>query len=84
MRCTSGSGQVRRTTPLSSRAELRMSTALLRHHDEAALRRLVPGYQPLAAEDFDTHHGSLWFVTKDGLPVEQRLPVDAFAPDRRA
>jgi len=68
----------------NARAELRMSTALLRHHDEAALRRLVPGYQPLDAEDFDTHHGSLWFVTKDGQPVEQRLPADPFAPDRRA
>lgn len=68
----------------NARTELRLSTALLRHHDEAALRRIVPGYQPLDADDFDTHHGSLWLTTKDGPPVEQRLPADAFAPDRRA
>src|SRR4029077_13895236 len=66
------------------RVELLLSTALLRHHDEAALRRIVPGYQPLDADDFDTHHGSLWFSTKDGPPVEQRLPADVHAPDRRA
>ncbi|HXT50697.1 MAG TPA: class I SAM-dependent methyltransferase [Thermoanaerobaculia bacterium] len=47
------------------RVELLLSTPLLRFHREEALRRLVPGYQPLDAEDFDTHHGSLWFRTRE-------------------
>lgn len=51
------------------RVELLLSTALLRHHREEALRRLVPGYQPLDAEDFDTHHGSLWWRCRDGVTV---------------
>jgi predicted O-methyltransferase YrrM len=42
------------------RLEILLSTPLLRHHREEALRRLVPGYRPLDAENFDTHHGSLW------------------------
>jgi predicted O-methyltransferase YrrM len=42
------------------RVEIVLSTPLLRHHREDVLRRLIPGYKPLAAEDFDTHHGSLW------------------------
>jgi predicted O-methyltransferase YrrM len=46
------------------RAEIVMSTPLLRHHDEDFLRRTLPGYQPLDRQDFDTHHGSLWFRTK--------------------
>jgi predicted O-methyltransferase YrrM len=46
------------------RVEIVMSTPLLRHHDEDFLRRTLPGYQSLDREDFDTHHGSLWFRTK--------------------
>ncbi|HEY0511164.1 MAG TPA: class I SAM-dependent methyltransferase [Thermoanaerobaculia bacterium] len=46
------------------RVEIAMSTPLLRHHGEGFLRRLLPGYQPLDPEDFDTHHGSLWFRTR--------------------
>lgn len=46
------------------RVEIVMSTPLLRHHDEGFLRRVVPGYQPLDRQDFDTHHGSLWLRTK--------------------
>jgi hypothetical protein len=49
------------------RVELLLSTPLLRFHREGALRRLVPGYQPLDAEDFDTHHGSLWVRTREPL-----------------
>lgn len=44
----------------NSRVEILMSTPLLRHYREDALRRIVPDYQPLDREDFDTHHGSLW------------------------
>ncbi len=46
------------------RVELVLSTPLLRHFREAALRRLLPGYQPLDGEAFDTHHGSLWLQTR--------------------
>jgi len=46
------------------RVEIVMSTPLLRHHDEDFLRRTLPGYQPLDRQDFDTHHGSLWFRVK--------------------
>ncbi len=46
------------------RVEIVMSTPLLRHHDEDFLRRALPGYQPLDPQDFDTHHGSLWFRVK--------------------
>jgi predicted O-methyltransferase YrrM len=46
------------------RVEIVMSTPLLRHHDEDFLRRALPGYQPLDPQDFDTHHGSLWFRAK--------------------
>jgi predicted O-methyltransferase YrrM len=42
------------------RVEILLSTPLLRHYHEEFLRRLLPGYRPLDAEDFDTHHGSLW------------------------
>jgi hypothetical protein len=45
------------------RVEIVLSTPLLRHHREEVLRRLLPGYRPLEAEDFDTHHGSLWLRT---------------------
>lgn len=48
------------------RVEIVLSTPLLRHHDEAFLRRLLPDYRPLDREDFDTHHGSLWFRTLEG------------------
>jgi predicted O-methyltransferase YrrM len=46
------------------RVEIVMSTPLLRHHDEDFLRRSLPAYQPLDRRDFDTHHGSLWLLTK--------------------
>lgn len=46
------------------RVEIVLSTPLLRHHREDVLRRLLPGYRPLDAEDFDTHHGSLWLRTQ--------------------
>jgi hypothetical protein len=49
------------------RVELLLSTPLLRFHREDALRRLVPGYQPLDEADFDTHHGSLWLRTREPL-----------------
>lgn len=42
------------------RAEIVLSTPLLRYHREDALMRLLPGYKPLDPADFDTHHGSLW------------------------
>jgi predicted O-methyltransferase YrrM len=42
------------------RVEIVLSTPLLRPHHEDFLQRLLPGYRPLEAEDFDTHHGSLW------------------------
>jgi hypothetical protein len=57
----------------NARTEIRLSTALLRHHDEATLRRLIPGYQSLDPQDFDTHHGSLWFETRASATVVQRL-----------
>jgi hypothetical protein len=43
--------------------EIVMSTPLLRHFREGALRRLIPGYQALDPVDFDTHHGSIWWKT---------------------
>ena len=43
------------------KVEMVMSTPLLRYHREEVLRRLLPGYRPLATDDFDTHHGSLWW-----------------------
>jgi predicted O-methyltransferase YrrM len=55
------------------RAGIVMSTPLLRHHDEDFLRRVLPGHQPLDPQDFDTHHGSLWFRVLDGPPVTQRI-----------
>jgi hypothetical protein len=33
---------------------------LLRHFDEAFLRRTIPDYRPVSPEDHDTHFGSLW------------------------
>lgn len=42
------------------RVEIVLSTPLLRHHREDVLQRLLPGYRGLEAEDFDSHHGSLW------------------------
>lgn len=53
------------------RVELLLSTPLLRHHDEAFLRRLLPGYRPLDGEDFDTHHGSLWLRCLPGASGER-------------
>jgi predicted O-methyltransferase YrrM len=47
------------------RAGIVLSTPLLRHHKEDVLKRLLPGYRPLDPEDFDTHHGSLWFRCLD-------------------
>jgi hypothetical protein len=61
------------------RVELLLSTPLLRHHREEALHRLVPGYQPLDAEDFDTHHGSLWWRCRDEegvLGSSRPLPLE--------
>jgi predicted O-methyltransferase YrrM len=46
------------------RAEIVLSTPLLRQYHEDFLQRLLPGYRPLDAEDFDTHHGSLWVRTR--------------------
>lgn len=54
------------------RVEIVMSTPLLRHHQEEFLRRTLPGYQPFDRQDFDTHHGSLWFRCLEGPPVVQR------------
>lgn len=42
------------------RVEIALSTPLLRHYREDALRRLIPDYRQLESEAFDTHHGSLW------------------------
>lgn len=44
--------------------EIAMSTPLLRHSREDALRRLLSDYRPLDGEAFDTHHGSLWLRTR--------------------
>jgi predicted O-methyltransferase YrrM len=54
------------------RVEIVMSTPLLRYSMEDFLQRTLPGYQPLDPQDFDTHHGSLWFRCLDGPPVAQR------------
>jgi hypothetical protein len=48
------------------RVEIVLSTPLLRHFREAALERLLPGYQRLESEAFDTHHGSLWLRWLEG------------------
>ena len=48
----------------NSRVEIVLSTPLLRHYREDALRRLFPDYRPLDAAAFDTHHGSLWLRTR--------------------
>jgi hypothetical protein len=50
-----------------------MSTPLLRHFQEGFLQRILPGYQPLDPQDFDTHHGSLWLRCLGSPPVEQRI-----------
>jgi hypothetical protein len=42
-----------------------LSLPMLRHHDEAFLRRVVPDYRPVEAGDYDTHFGSLWFERAD-------------------
>jgi predicted O-methyltransferase YrrM len=55
------------------RVEIVLSTPLLRHHDEEFLRRTLPGYLPLDPEDFDTHHGSLWFRTLAGPATLQKI-----------
>lgn len=52
------------------RAGIVLSTPLLRHHREDVLKRLLPGYRPLDPEDFDTHHGSLWFRCLDATSRE--------------
>jgi hypothetical protein len=44
--------------------EIVLSTPLLRHFREEALRRLLPDYRRLDGEAFDTHHGSLWLRTR--------------------
>jgi predicted O-methyltransferase YrrM len=38
-----------------------LSLPLLRHHDEAFLRRVIPDYRPVEPGVYDTHFGSLWF-----------------------
>jgi len=53
------------------RVEIVMSTPLLRHHHEGFLRHLLPDYSPLDTQDFDTHHGSLWFRTLEGAAARQ-------------
>ncbi|HEV8630570.1 MAG TPA: class I SAM-dependent methyltransferase [Thermoanaerobaculia bacterium] len=55
------------------RVELLLSTPLLRHFREESLRRVLPGYQPFDAEDFDTHHGSIWWRCVAGRPAVQRI-----------
>jgi predicted O-methyltransferase YrrM len=37
-----------------------LSLPLLRHFDEAFLRRAIPGYRAVEPEDHDTHFGSIW------------------------
>ena len=51
--------------------ELVMSTPLLRHYREETLRRLIPGYQSLDPNDFDTHHGSIWWRTVEAPKAKQ-------------
>jgi hypothetical protein len=51
--------------------ELVMSTPLLRQYREEALRRLIPGYQALDPQDFDTHHGSIWWKTVEAPKARQ-------------
>ncbi len=48
----------------NSSFEILLSAPLLRHHDEAFLRAVIPAYRPVEAEDFDTHFGSLWMRRK--------------------
>jgi predicted O-methyltransferase YrrM len=38
-----------------------LSLPLVRHFDEAFLRRVIPGYRSVEPEDHDTHFGSMWF-----------------------
>lgn len=44
--------------------EVDLSIGLLRHHREAVLAEVMPGYTPLASGDYDTHAGSLWYRRK--------------------
>ncbi len=41
--------------------EIRLSTPLIRHFDDAFLEQTLPDYKKISLEDYDTHHGSLWF-----------------------
>ncbi len=41
--------------------EIFLAPPMIRHHDEAFLERTVPGYRPVAAADYDTHFGSIWY-----------------------
>ena len=40
--------------------EVVLSTPMIRHTEEAFLERTIPGYRPVAVEDYDTHFGSIW------------------------
>ena len=48
----------------NARASIVMSTPLLRHFREPVLAEVLPDYRRLDPADFDTHHGSLWFLTR--------------------
>jgi hypothetical protein len=41
--------------------EILLSAGLLRHQDEGFFERTLPGYRPVAPEDYDTHAGSIWY-----------------------
>ena len=40
--------------------EVVLSAPMIRHTEEAFLERTIPGYRPVAVEDYDTHFGSIW------------------------
>ena len=45
--------------------QVMLSTPFLRHQDEDFLARTLPGYRRLQPNDYDTHHGSLWYRRRD-------------------
>ena len=51
-----------------------MSTPLLRFYDDDFLAETLPDYRRTEPEDYDTHHGSLWY---------RKLPTDrGWVPER--
>jgi predicted O-methyltransferase YrrM len=46
--------------------EILLSVGILRHEEEGVLARTLPGYRPVAPQDYDTHAGSLWLRRRPG------------------